>query len=72
MPPRPLWAFLCTWSGIETVPYCLDSDLFAACLTLILDALVLGMAVDALDSRGLSGLVRHNCSSAYFLDHLGV
>ena len=72
MSPRLLWASLCFWTGIETVPYCLDSDLFAACSTLTLDALVLEMAVDALESRGWSALVRHNFSSAYFLHHLGV
>ena len=72
MPPRPLWAFLWSLSGIEIVPYYLVSDLFLACRTLIIDALILGMAVDALDSRRPTGLVRHNCSSAYVLDHLGV
>ena len=72
MSSRPLWAFLCFWSGIETVPCYLDFDLVSACSTLISDALVLGMAVYALDSRGPSGLVRHNCSNTYFLDHLGV
>ena len=69
---RPSWAFLCFWSGIETVPCYLDFDLVSACSTLIPDALVLGMAVDSLDSHGPSGLVHHNCSNAYFLDHLGV
>ena len=68
---RPLWAYLCFMSGIETVPCYLDFDLVSACSTLIPDALI-GMAVDVLDSRGPSSLVRHNCSNAYFLDHLGV
>ena len=72
MSSRPLWAFLCFWSGIETVPCYLDFDLVSACSTLIPDARGLGLAVDASDSRGPSGLVRHDCSNAYFLDHLGV
>ena len=50
---RPLWAFLCSWSGIETIPCCLDFDLVSVCSTLIPDALVLGMAVDLWDSHGL-------------------
>ena len=33
---RLLWAVLCSWSGIKTVPYCLDADLFVACLISIL------------------------------------
>ena len=36
---RPSWAVLCSWSGIETVPYCLGSGLSEACLILILDIL---------------------------------
>ena len=72
MLPRPLWAVPCSWSRIEAVPYCLDSNLFLASLILILDVLFLEMAVDSLDSREPSGLVPDNCSSAYFLEHLGV
>ena len=64
MLPRPLWAVLCSSRGMETVLYCVDSDLFVARLILILDVLVLEMAVDSLGSCGPSGLVRHNCSSA--------
>ena len=55
----PWWAVLCSWSGIETVPYWLDSDLFEACLISIPDVLFLGMAVSSSSSRGPSGLV-HN------------
>ena len=58
--------------GMETVPCHLDFDLVSACSTFIPDALVLGMAVDSLDSHGPSGLVHHNCSNAYFLNHFGV
>ena len=41
MPCRPSWAVLCSLSGIETVPYCLDSDVFVACLISIPDFLFL-------------------------------
>ena len=64
MLPRPLWAVRCSWCGIETVPYCLDSDLFVVCLILIPDVPLLKMVVGSLDSRGPSGLVHHSCSSA--------
>ena len=68
---RPSWAVLCSWCGIEIVPYCLDSDLLMACLILTLDVLFLEMAVGSFNSREPSGLVRHSCSSALFLNHLG-
>ena len=68
---RPTWAVLCSWSVIEIVPYCLDSDLFAACLILTLDVLVLEMVVDSSDNRGPSALARHSCSNAEFLNYLG-
>ena len=61
---RPLWAVLCSWSGILIVSYCLDSHLFEVCLILVLDVLFLEMAVGSLKSRGPSGLVRHSRSSA--------
>ena len=61
---RLSWAALCSWSGIEIVPYCLHSYLFRACLILTLDVLFLEMAVGSLNSRGPSGLVRHSCGSA--------
>ena len=64
MLPRPSWAVPCSWSGIETVPYCLDSDLFSACLISNLDVLLLEMAVCSSNSCGPSDLVRHSCSSA--------
>ena len=61
---RPSWAVLCYWSEIETVPYCLDSDLFVVCLISILDVLFLGKAIGSSDSRDPSGLLHHSCSSA--------
>ena len=61
---RLSWAVLCSWSGIETVPYCLDSDLFVACLISILGVLFREMAVGSSISCGPSGLVHHSCSSA--------
>ena len=61
---RPSWAVVCSWNGIEIVPYCLDSVLFQACLMSIPDVLLLEMAVGSSNSRGPSGLVRHSCSSA--------
>ena len=64
MLPRPSWAVLCSWSGIETIPYCPDSDLFVACLFSIPDVLFLEMAVGSSNSRGPSDLVHHSCSSA--------
>ena len=38
---RLSWAVVCSWSGIETAPYCPDSDLFEECLIPILDVLFL-------------------------------
>ena len=61
---RLSWAVLGSSSGIETVPYCLNSDLFEACLMLTLDVFFLKMAVGSSNSFGPSGLVRHSCSSA--------
>ena len=52
---RPSWAVLSSWSGIETVPYCPDSDLFVTCLISILDVLLLEVAVGSSNSRGPSG-----------------
>ena len=40
---RPSWAVLCSLSGIKTVPYFFDSDIFEACLISILDVLFLEM-----------------------------
>ena len=54
---RPTWAVLRSWSVIEIVPYCLDLDLFEACLILTLDVLFLEMVVNSSDSRGPSALV---------------
>ena len=54
---RPSWDVLCSWSRIETVPYCLQTDLFEAFLISILDFVFLGMAVGSSNSHGPSGLV---------------
>ena len=69
MSSRPFLAFLCFWSGIKTVPYCLGSDLFAACSTLIPDALVFGVAVHGLDTQDvLGGRVGSLCPPLSCLD----
>ena len=68
---RPTWAVLYSCCVIEIVPDCPDSDLFEACLILSLDVLFLAMVVDSFESRGPSGLARHSCSNAAFLDYLG-
>ena len=60
---RPTWAVLCSCSVIEIVPYCLDSDLFGACLFSTLDILFLRMAVGSFDSCGPSAFVRRSCSN---------
>ena len=54
---RPPWAALHSWSVIKIVLYCLDCDLFEACLILTLDSLFLEMVVDSSDNRGLSVLL---------------
>ena len=64
MPFRTSCAVHCSWSGVEIGPYCFDSDLFEACVILILDVLFLEMAVSSLNSPGPSSLVRHSRSSA--------
>ena len=61
---RLSWAVLCSWSGMETVLYCLNSDLFVAYLISILDVLFLEVAVSSSNSRGPGCLVHHSCSSA--------
>ena len=55
---------------MEIVLYCLDLDLFEACLILTLDSLFLQMVLVSFDNHGLSVLARHSCSNVGFLDYI--
>ena len=53
----------------QIILYCLDCDLFGACLIWTLHSLSLEMVVDSSDNRELSVLARHSCGNVRIFDY---